>query len=496
MKLRSELPQRRSGSEGRLSLGSFPFRGSRRRHVLVFERTCTRWKVIEAEIGGDSVTVLRAQIMERQPDGPPPDALSRFVELAKTAEVILLANSDMAVCRLLQLPDAPPDQTRRMVALRLETELPYPPAESLWVCERQRPIAAARPPRVLVMASPAPEIEQAEAELRQAGIRCRSVQFDFAALAELAATSAVAEQDTLAAVCVETRRTTLAVTRAGELCYVRRISTACDDDSTLSSRLPHLANELDQSIQDYLLRVDSSAPAHILVYGEQHLSEGLIEALKTRVELPVELATAPGILRISPDAAPEHPFTDFAACLGVAIAAHHRLHGRREVAPAVRRRRTALAEFRWRRRLVLIGANVVLLAAFIAGSFGVRAAKLESADRVVTEVQPYLADLEELEEEVSILQEERAKKRPMLDVLLALAEVMPNGVAIASLKVDSKDRITISGKTPNVELVSDKAVSAMEASPLFRNPDFLGTTREKDGLMFRMTCEVSKGALE
>ena len=36
----------------------------------------------------------------------------------------------------------------------------------------------------------------------------------------------------------------------------------------------------------------------------------------------------------------------------------------------------------------------------------------------------------------------------------------------------------------------------LEASALFRNPAFLGTTREKDGLMFRMTCEVSKGALE
>ena len=74
---------------------------------------------------------------------------------------VLLSNSDSAVCRLMEMPQASSDQTHRMVALRLETELPYPVPESTWVCQRQAQEDAAEAGRVLVMATPTAEISEA-----------------------------------------------------------------------------------------------------------------------------------------------------------------------------------------------------------------------------------------------------------------------------------------------------------------------------------------------
>jgi len=485
-----------SGSGGRLNLGALALRSSRRRHVVVFERTRDYWKALEAEVGAEQTNVIRLTTIQTHPDDAPPLGLTNLAASAKSAEVILVSNSSRAIVRLLQLPQASPEQTRRMIALRLETELPYPVAESAWVCERQAPRDPARPGRVLVVAAPAGEIREAETELLDAGIRCRSVEFDVAAFAELAVASSSPEE-AVAAICIEPHRTTLTVTRAGELRYVRRIPFECEEQPPGLARLPDLANELDQSVQDYLLHADNGSLGRILVFGNRALADRLISALSARISVPAQFAKVPDAVRISYAEGADSPsLMDFASCLGAALAAHKRLHGNPTAAPALPRRRTALAEFRWRRRFILIGANVLLLAALIAGSFGVRATTLAAASRLIDDVQPYLADLEQLEEEVRILQTESAEKRPILDLFLALADVLPPGVADATLKVDSGGRVTISGKTPNVELVDDKAISAMEASPVFLNPVFLGTTQEKEGLVFRMTCEIRKGALE
>ena len=487
----SRATARKSDHRGRINIAALTSRAARRRRVLVFQPTPYRWKIVEAEIGGDRITIIRAQTLTRKADAAPPTVFPDLGESPKAADVVLLSNSDRAVCRLLQLPEASAEQTRRMVALRLETELPYPVAESVWACERQAP-RDARPGPVLVIATPADEMAQDEDELREAGLRCRSVEFDVAALAQIAI-AAGSTDDCLAAVCVDDGSATLTITEAGELRYVRRIPVRSEEASPSDSRFFLLSNELDQSIHDYLLQIDSTGPNRILVFG----NHGVAEALKNRTDIPVETANPPEILRVAdPKALQLADLMSFAACLGSVIAAHRRLHGDHTVAPALRRRRTALAESRWRRRFVLIGANVLLFAALIAGAFAVRAATLRSATRLIDEVQPYLGDLERLEEEVKLLQMESAEKRPMLDVFLALAEVMPKGVAIATLKIDSKGRTTISGKTPTVELVSDNAISAMEASPLFLNPEFLGTTREKEGLTFRMTCQLRKGSWE
>ena len=82
------------------------------------------WKAVTGEVGGDRLVVSSArEVTEAQ------------AENGQT-ETALVTAADRSLCRSLEVAEAPPDQTRKMVALRLETELPYAVEDSLWACER------------------------------------------------------------------------------------------------------------------------------------------------------------------------------------------------------------------------------------------------------------------------------------------------------------------------------------------------------------------------
>ena len=203
--------------------------------------------------------------------GPKPDEVAEpLPSLSNRAQVILVAGSDRSVCRRMQAPAASDEDTRRMVALRLETELPYPVAESFWVCERLNGSADGESP-VLVLAIPRAEVADAEQALGFTGRNPWAVQLDAGALAELARASQKTPEETAAVCRIEERTTDLVIVRHGRLEYARRIFAGLPAGpvaglpaaALLSRRLrsasrgatsvPVLGDEFDQCIHHYAL---------------------------------------------------------------------------------------------------------------------------------------------------------------------------------------------------------------------------------------------------
>jgi hypothetical protein len=384
------------------------------RRVLVLERTSGKeWKAVEAEVGGDRVTISRAELLRSADEASGASSGPGFAEFANNCDVVLVSSSDTAVCRSIEVPNASSDEMRRMVALRLETELPYPVAESAWVWERQEN-GGTDAGTVLVIATHNAEIAEAEGELRVKRKRCTSVEFDGTCLAELAVACGPSV-DTVALVSVGAKRSTLAIAHAGKLRYVRRVSSdmvttgdAHPDDKWVSG----LVNELDQSVYDYLLRNGGDGPQSILVAGEGMCVEGFVEALGARLKRPVEKAALPEIVRVPESAAVGGGLLErYPVCIGALIAAHHRLRGERTAAPALRRQGRKFGQINLRnKRVALICANAVLLVELLAAAFGVRAAQLNAAKRTIDDSQPLLQDLTILEDEVDILQHESRRQ--------------------------------------------------------------------------------------
>lgn len=461
------------------------------RRILVLERIGEdKWKALEAEAEGDRLTVLSAQILARQEGVEAPTAALRLPHIPNNVEIVLVSNSDKAVCRLLSLPPATAEQTRRMVARRLETELPYPVDQSTWLFERGLEEETSPDGGVLVMATPAAEIEEAEEELRLAGRRCTRVELDAAALAELAATTCKSEER-VALAAVDEHRTTLVITHRGKLRYARR--TCAGPAGATGDSTEELANELDQCIHHYALRANAAEPARMILVGERARAVGLGDALAARLEMPVETATLPGNVQIADPAAVQGDLLErFAACLGALIAVYRRQRGGTTTAPALRRRKFAFYETIRSKQWVLVGANVVLFALLVASLFGVRIAQTSAATRMVRKGRPLLQDMVRLGSEAKILEYEDRLQRPTLDSLLALAEVLPKGLKVAALTIDVRGKVTISGVSSSVEDASEKAISAMKASKAFVNTRFLGATKEKSGFRFRITCDLRR----
>ena len=467
---------------------------SERRRVLVLERaTSAEWRAVLGEIGGERPTVIDARHVEIGPGGVAGHS-QVLHQLAAGAEVHLVVKSSRSVCRFIEAAEAPPDLLRRMVALRLETELPYPVSESTWVCERQES-ANNGAGQVLVIAASNADIAEAEEVLRASGLRCHGVEHGAAGLAELAVSENDGEQEASAIVALDPGSASLAVIHGGVLCYARTLSATPPAEAAAPSSnggVGRIANELSQSLYDYVLRTGRPRPNRLLVAGEGIFANGLIETLSEHLGMPVELARAPVGLEVAPaslyadDVVGESP-----SCIGALIALHRRARGDHAAAPALRTRARgfSLSGLPGRRAL-LIGINVLLVITLVASLFGVRAAQIASADKVIEESQSLVNGLEAVREEVSILQRESRQQRSVLDALSALADALPSGVEVESLRLNDKGLLTISGRTKSVEAVDDKAVNALNESPMFANVKFLGATKQKNGFGFRIECEL------
>ncbi len=470
---------------------------TKRDPIVVLERVSeNEWKAVKAEVGGDGITVSDAQVLQFGAGSSGGRDERAWARLANGAEACLVANSPKSVCRFLEVAQATPEQTRQMLALRLETELPYPVAESTWVCERPEAADSAGG-NVLVLATETAGVADAEDQLRERGIRCGSVELDAAGFAELAL-AAGPNDATLAVLSLDQTRATLAIMRDASLRYVRHIAInagAASETGAAAEWMARLANELEQSIYDYLLRTGNGRPARLFVAGERLATEGLAETLAARMGIPVDTASCPDSVRISGSAPAAYDLVErFPACMGALIAIHRRRRGEQTAAPALRRRGSTFGQIDWRsKRLVVIGANVLLAVLLVAALFGVRTARLGAAERIIDEGQSWVEYIEPLQSEVDILKSEAGRQRSLLDVLQALAEVLPSQVKVEKLSIDKKGTVTISGKTKTVEIIDEKAFSAIIASDMLANPKLLDATKEKNEFGFRLTCELKRG---
>jgi Tfp pilus assembly PilM family ATPase len=514
--------------------------------MIVLERAGDRWKVVEAGVAAGGIVVRRARMLSHA-GSKPGEAAEAFPSLNNRAQVILVAGSDRSVCRRIQAPAASDEDTRRMVALRLETELPYPVAESFWVCERLNGSANGESP-VLVLAIPRAEVADAERALGFTGRHPWAVQLDAGALAELARASQQTPEETVAVCRIEERTTDLLILRHGRLEYARRIfaglPAGCTEDlpagrveglpaglvaglaaepaaglpaaassATAAEREPEsadgpaarLGDELDQCLHHYALDSQGGGiePARLIVTGEgAGADDRIAQALGRRLNLPAGRFALPQGIQVIQEAAGGHGsppewldvetfMQQYPACLGALIAAQRAIRGEDAAAPVLRRRKAPLLAALPRRRAVLAGLGAALFCALVALSFLVRTARYEAASRAVRQGLPFLQDMDRLQNEVDVLEHEKYLARhPMLDTMLALAETLPKGIQIATLSISSTGKIALSGVCNTVEDASEKAVGALKASKVFATPKFLGASKQAQAFTFRMTFEL------
>jgi hypothetical protein len=479
--------------------------------MIVLERAGDRWKVVEAGVAASGIVIRRARLLSHvrsKPDG----AAETLPSLGNRVQVVLVAGSDRAICRRMQVPAASEEDTHRMVAVRLETELPYPVAESFWACERLNGGADGEPP-VLVLAIPRVEVTDAEQVLGSTARHPWAVQLGAGALAELARASQKTPEETVALCRIEENTTDLVIVRGGRLEYARRIFAglpATADRPAAESRAPEaavarLGDELDQCIHHYALdsRDAGAEPARLVVVGEgAGADDRITQALGQRLGLPAcRFSIPPGVQMIQGTGeahgspldwlSADRLSAQFAACLGALLAAQQELRGENAAAPPLRRRRAPAWAALPRRRAALACLSAALICAIIAVSFLVRHARYNAASQAVRKGLPFLQDMDRLQNEVDVLeQEKRLARRSMLDTMLALAETLPKGIQIATLTVSTSGKLALTGTCGSVEDVSEKAVAALKASKMFANPKFLGASKQDQAFKFRLTFEL------
>jgi Tfp pilus assembly protein PilN len=438
--------------------------------------------VLHAEIAGQRMTVLAAWTLA--PGDPPGPAMQQAVE---RSERLLALDSDKAVCRLLALPRATDDQTRRLVANRLQVDLPYPAEESRWNWARLPAEGADPAGRVLLVAAPAEELRRAQAMSPLDGRDCVASLLDISALAELG--RAGGEGEATAVVALRRGSGILAVVRGGYLRYSRRLSAGGEVADG------GLVEELDQCLHHYEFSDADIFPKGLLLAGEGAASDSIAEELSRRMGMPVHpLGLPPGVEIAGSSTTPAELAGRYAVCLGALLYLRRRRSGETVGSPALQERRSRLARsVRWR-TAAGIAAVLLLSAALIASLFVMRRARIASADRLMNQGRVMNEELERLQSEIAILERETAQRRPMLDILAALAEALPNGVRVTSVSIDSGGRVNMSGTCQSVEDISEKIINALDASPYFAKPQFLGASKDKKGgqLIFRVNCDLKK----
>ena len=486
--------KRQLGRLGRLAARVPAPRVSRRpavRPVLALQRVSQgKWESVRAEVGGERIVMSDVRELDLVGGKDRAGDRADLAKLANGAEVVLVSNSSRSVCRLLDVAEAPPDMTRRMVSLRLETELPYPVQESTWACERQSANGTQAGP-VLVAATAAADVAEAEDELRARGISCDVVELNTASLAELAVAGG-SSNETLVVISLDSNGTTLCVAESGWLRYARSIP---GNGAPSEDRLDRTVSELHQSLHDCLMRTGQAAPTRVLLVGAESRGEDIAATLSARLGLPVVPCPPPDFLAAGEGLVDcgrvcgESP-----ACVGALVAAHKRARGERAVAPPLRVRGRVLESVDLSgKRVALAAGALALLVVLIAALFGVRAAQLRGAERVRKESLPLLRQLDGLEAEVGVLQDEARRSQSVLDAIQALSEALPETVRLDKLSIDSKGTVLMSGQTKTVEEASEKAVAAMVASPSIFEAKFLGASKEKDGYKFQLSCRLRQG---
>ncbi len=455
-------------------------RGARRRGprtVAVWDRTPAGWRVVEGEVGGERPVLRRARLLSLKPGSDaPPDA----------DETILLTRSPRAVVREVELPEAPADEMRRMLALRLESDLPYDLSGAVWAFQRRGAPGPQGKGVATVVVVPTADVAAQEDEMRRLRRSCDVVESREGALAQMAVALGGGRAAALAS--VEDGSVGLVVADGAGLAYARRLSSGAAEED-----LGRLAGEVRQSLQHYAFGRGRPVPARVLLAGDGPGLDRLAGLLADDGALSVEMASPPESLSVSESVVrPDEAARGFAACIGALVSAHCRARDEEPAAPPLRLPRAAWQGPGVRRRIGLVAANALLVVALLAAGFGARRARLQAAERAVRQAQSLQQDIAVLEEEVGILQLERDRHRSCLDVLLALAEALPKGVMVGDLSIDSKGNVTLTGKMPSPETAS-QAVAALSESDAFAAAQLQRWSTEEGGISFHITCTLRPG---
>ena len=462
--------------------------------IAVEEVSPGEWKAVEARIDATGVTVLSARRWSASDAGG--DDAAAAVKHGGERLALFIPDPRQSVCRLLDMPDVPQAQLDQMVALRLEVELPYPPQESTWACRRLPSADGARAP-VLLIAQATKSIDATEAGLRSRGVFGAGAAFAAAALLDLA----YAPDDgsaTIAVTRVDRDRALLAIGRGGALCYARHVrlpQERAGGNGASEQWLHGLARELKQCLFDYTMRSGGPAPTVLRLAGEGILLESDCTALETGLEMPVALVAAPDDLFVDDSAAIDGDLAaDYALAAGALLGLYRERAGLATAAPALRPARPG-GGLRLKRSMArLLAVNGLLIAALLASFFLVRNARLASGDRFVRESKALVQDMEVLKEEVDILRYEEGQRVSVLEILMALSEVLPQELKVESMNLDAKGTLLITGTTKSVEAVSDGVTGALKKSHLFKNPEFKGATQGQEGYGFTLTCELASAS--
>lgn len=440
-------------------------------------------RCVLAEIGGDRPVVLAARAFGAENIGELP-------AFAHGASAVLLANSERSICRRLDVPNTARVTVQQMIALRLEAELPYPVADSLWVYD-QGPAVCANGKHVLVVAVPKADVEAARNTLHGLGAPCARVEYDASSLAELVDSNGPAELPRAVAR-IDGNRILLAITQEGAPRYVRRIRIG-SPASARSEWVARVASEINQSMHEYQMRTGGKPPVCVLVAGEACGDEHLLAGLSAALGIEVHSAGVPESLNTAHASSSARLIEDYPACLGAVIALHRRARGERAMTPPLLcEAETSASSSLFERRVSLIVACGILCVMLAASAFAIRSARIAAADEALAELKPLSGALAQVQEEIDILQYESRRQWPAIDLLEALATSLPAEITVDTLTLSSDGKVSIKGKTKSVAAASETAIAALESSGLFAKCTFLGATEDKDKFAFQIACELGK----
>ena len=410
-------------------------------------------------------------------------------EPGDTCMTVLVAHSRRTVCRELDVPVLSDEETRGMLELRLEAELPYGVSEAMWAWMRLDESTREGSAPVLCLEMPAEDVSGPEKELAAAGRAPEFVDCREAALAHLALTGR--SDDTVAVAAIEEGRATVVVVRHGKLHYARTLAHAPGDADRDDAGLRSLAREINQTLQHYALTRDVAGPQQVLLTGNGKNIEVVEQALADTAGLSVRAAALPDNMKIHDERAePDKIAAEFGSCLGAFLAAHRRVTGGKVAAPSLRSRAAQPRKRMVSGRVALIGLTVLLIVGCVWAAFGARKARLRAAERAVENSGSLLRRIEVLEEETEILQRENQQKIMVLDSLRAMSEALPKGIDISDLTIDANGSVTLVGRAQSIEVAS-RGATALSDSKEFAGARLERTSTDKGKVTFRITCKVA-----
>ena len=450
----------------------------------MFAQSGTEWRVAEAEIGRDTVTVSRFATV----DSPETYGANGKRVPMEDAQPVLVVGSDRFVFREVDLPRTGAEEMRDMMVVRAETELPYNGQDACWCSHVIGSSANPGSVRMGLLALPSEEVDAAESGLLDAVRGPVSVECREAALAELAA-ALRPDSETAALVALGDDGATLVMTCKGMMAYARSVIR-----SSPAARGPQdpsgVARELRQSIQHYAACNGGAYPDDVLVWREGN-EAALPATFELELGLPTERIERPDWLLIEDGAtALGQTWNEYAVCVGAWEAARRRRSGGGSAACPMRIPVQPPSVKPVVVRGILGAGVLVLLLAVLWMTHTVRSTRLRAAREAVSKARPGLAFVDELDEEVQVLQYENGRYRSTLDLLLALVDAMPNGTVLREVGIDAKGNVTISGKVQSVEAAAKAAVALVE-SGLFEDARPDRCAQEKEGLMFKISCSVN-----